>query len=117
MPRAANVPPTSPFSRKVLDPLQDYLPGDAAARCGSWRDAGTCSGGAGVTLEVAGHAAIAADPSEIRFDNDFEARGGRLLPALSGHGRLAKDYHAGKDRFSYGPSFCIQCGLCVRYCA
>jgi len=30
---------------------------------------------------------------------------------------LAKDYHADKDRFPREPSFCILCGLCVRYCA
>jgi NADH dehydrogenase/NADH:ubiquinone oxidoreductase subunit G len=30
---------------------------------------------------------------------------------------LAKDYHADKDRFAKEPSFCILCGLCVRYCA
>ena len=66
-------------------------------------ETGECSGGAGVTFEVASHAAIAADPSEGRFDNpslrqDFEASSGRSLPAPSGHGQLAKDYHAGKDR-------------------
>jgi len=30
---------------------------------------------------------------------------------------LAKEYHADKDRFEKEPSFCILCGLCVRYCA
>lgn len=30
---------------------------------------------------------------------------------------LARDYHADKDRFPREPSFCILCGLCVRYCA
>lgn len=30
---------------------------------------------------------------------------------------LAKDYRADKDRFAKEPSFCILCGLCVRYCA
>ena len=30
---------------------------------------------------------------------------------------LAKEYHADKDRFAIEPSFCILCGLCVRYCA
>lgn len=30
---------------------------------------------------------------------------------------LAKEYHADKDRFPKEPSFCILCGLCVRYCA
>jgi NADH dehydrogenase/NADH:ubiquinone oxidoreductase subunit G len=30
---------------------------------------------------------------------------------------LARDYHADKDRFAREPSFCILCGLCVRYCA
>ena len=99
-----------------LDPLQDICR-ETRQQGADHGETGECSGGAGVTVEVASHAAIAADPSEIRFDNDFEARGGGSLPALSGHGQLAKDYHAGKDRFSYGPSFCIQCGLCVRYCA
>ncbi|ACH38469.1 iron-sulfur cluster-binding protein, putative [Citrifermentans bemidjiense Bem] len=30
---------------------------------------------------------------------------------------LAKEYGADKDRFDKDPSFCILCGLCVRYCA
>src|SRR5271157_2915423 len=30
---------------------------------------------------------------------------------------LAKEYGADKDRFEKEPSFCIHCGLCVRYCA
>lgn len=30
---------------------------------------------------------------------------------------LAKVYGADKDRFDKDPSFCILCGLCVRYCA
>jgi bidirectional [NiFe] hydrogenase diaphorase subunit len=30
---------------------------------------------------------------------------------------LAKEYGANKDRFEMEPSFCILCGLCVRYCA
>jgi bidirectional [NiFe] hydrogenase diaphorase subunit len=30
---------------------------------------------------------------------------------------LAKEYLADKDRFAKEPSFCILCGLCVRYCA
>jgi NADH dehydrogenase/NADH:ubiquinone oxidoreductase subunit G len=30
---------------------------------------------------------------------------------------LAKEYGADKDRFEKDPSFCIHCGLCVRYCA
>lgn len=30
---------------------------------------------------------------------------------------LAKEYGADKDRFERVPSFCILCGLCVRYCA
>ena len=29
---------------------------------------------------------------------------------------LAKEYGADKDRFAKEPSFCILCGLCVRYC-
>ncbi len=73
-------------------------------------------------VEVASQAAFAADPSEGPFDNpslrqDFEASSGGSLPAPSGHGQLAKDYHAGKDCLSKEPSFCNQCGLCVRYCA
>ena len=30
---------------------------------------------------------------------------------------LAQEYGADKDRFDKEPSFCIHCGLCVRYCA
>jgi bidirectional [NiFe] hydrogenase diaphorase subunit len=30
---------------------------------------------------------------------------------------LAKEYGADKNRFEKEPSFCIHCGLCVRYCA
>jgi len=30
---------------------------------------------------------------------------------------LAEEYGAAKDRFDKDPSFCIHCGLCVRYCA
>jgi len=30
---------------------------------------------------------------------------------------MAKEYGADKDRFEKEPSFCIHCGLCVRYCA
>ncbi len=30
---------------------------------------------------------------------------------------LAREYGADKDRFEKVPSFCILCGLCVRYCA
>ncbi|MBS4026957.1 MAG: (2Fe-2S)-binding protein [Clostridia bacterium] len=30
---------------------------------------------------------------------------------------LAKEYGADKDCFEKEPSFCIHCGLCVRYCA
>lgn len=30
---------------------------------------------------------------------------------------LAEEYGADKDRFEKEPSFCIHCGLCVRYCA
>jgi len=30
---------------------------------------------------------------------------------------LAHEYGADKDRFEKEPSFCILCGLCVRYCA
>jgi bidirectional [NiFe] hydrogenase diaphorase subunit len=31
--------------------------------------------------------------------------------------KLAQEYGADKDRFEKEPSFCILCGLCVRYCA
>ncbi|MBT8341788.1 MAG: 4Fe-4S binding protein, partial [Desulfatitalea sp.] len=31
--------------------------------------------------------------------------------------RLAEEYGADKDRFEKDASFCIHCGLCVRYCA
>jgi len=31
--------------------------------------------------------------------------------------KLAREYQADKDRFPKEPSFCILCGLCVRYCA
>lgn len=31
--------------------------------------------------------------------------------------KLAKEYGADKNRFEKDPSFCIHCGLCVRYCA
>jgi len=31
--------------------------------------------------------------------------------------KLAQEYQANKDRFAKEPSFCILCGLCVRYCA
>src|SRR6266545_2512658 len=30
---------------------------------------------------------------------------------------LAREYRADKGRFAKEPSFCILCGLCVRYCA
>jgi bidirectional [NiFe] hydrogenase diaphorase subunit len=30
---------------------------------------------------------------------------------------MAQEYGADKDRFEKGASFCIHCGLCVRYCA
>jgi predicted molibdopterin-dependent oxidoreductase YjgC len=30
---------------------------------------------------------------------------------------LAQEYGADKGRFEKEPSFCIHCGLCVRYCA
>src|SRR6185369_15953852 len=29
---------------------------------------------------------------------------------------LAREYRADPDRFDKDPSFCILCGLCVRYC-
>ena len=85
-------------------------------------ETGECSDCAGITFEVASQAVIAADPSEGPFDNpsnwqDVEASSGGSLPAPSGHGQLAKDYHAGKDHVSKLPSFCNQCGLCVHYCA
>ncbi len=31
--------------------------------------------------------------------------------------KLAAEYGANKERFEKEPSFCIHCGLCVRYCA
>ncbi len=31
--------------------------------------------------------------------------------------KLATEYRADKNRFAREPSFCILCGLCVRYCA
>jgi len=31
--------------------------------------------------------------------------------------KLAKEYGAVRDRYERDPSFCIHCGLCVRYCA
>jgi bidirectional [NiFe] hydrogenase diaphorase subunit len=30
---------------------------------------------------------------------------------------MAKEYRADPDRFEMDPSFCVLCGLCVRYCA
>ena len=30
---------------------------------------------------------------------------------------MAREYGADKDRFGKDPSFCVHCGLCVRYCA
>ena len=30
---------------------------------------------------------------------------------------LAREYGADQDRYEKDPSFCIHCGLCVRYCA
>ena len=30
---------------------------------------------------------------------------------------MAQEYGADKDRFEKEPSFCLNCGLCVRYCA
>lgn len=44
-----------------------------------------------------------------------------LLLAHAPHSRelqcLAEEYGADKNRFEKEPSFCIHCGLCVRYCA
>ena len=34
-----------------------------------------------------------------------------------GDARLAQEYGADRDRFEKESSFCIPCGLCVRYCA
>jgi bidirectional [NiFe] hydrogenase diaphorase subunit len=31
--------------------------------------------------------------------------------------KVGAEYHADKNRFTREPSFCILCGLCVRYCA
>ena len=66
--------------------------------------------------------AVAADPRKVPFgktllQQDFEASSGELPASPSGQGQLAKDYPAGKDSFPIKPSFCNQCGLCVRYCA
>ena len=104
-----------------LDSLRDICR-ETWQQDADYGETGECSDGAGVTFEVASQAAIAADPSEGPFDNpsirqDVEASSGGSLPAPSGHGQLAKDYHAGKDHVSKLPSFCNQCGLCVRYCA
>ncbi len=38
-------------------------------------------------------------------------------PDAAGLKALAEEYGADKDRFEKEASFCIQCGLCVRYCA
>ncbi|PLX40159.1 MAG: (2Fe-2S)-binding protein [Deltaproteobacteria bacterium] len=38
-------------------------------------------------------------------------------PDSQGLARLAEEYGADKDRFDKAASFCIHCGLCVRYCA
>jgi AraC-like DNA-binding protein/ferredoxin len=85
-------------------------------------EADECSDGAGITFEVASRAAIAADPSKGPVDTsslrqDFETSISGSPAAPSGHGQLAKDYHADRDRFPKVASFCAQCGLCVRYCA
>ena len=47
-----------------------------------------------------------------------------ILELLLAHGPdafdlqdLAQEYGADKNRFEKEPSFCIHCGLCVRYCA
>ena len=38
-------------------------------------------------------------------------------PDAKGLENYAKEYGANKDRFEKESSFCIHCGLCVRYCA
>jgi len=38
-------------------------------------------------------------------------------PDAAGLRGLAEEYGANKDRFEKEASFCIHCGLCVRYCA
>ncbi|PLX45001.1 MAG: (2Fe-2S)-binding protein [Deltaproteobacteria bacterium] len=38
-------------------------------------------------------------------------------PDSQGLSKLAEEYGADKDRFDKAASFCIHCGLCVRYCA
>ena len=38
-------------------------------------------------------------------------------PAAPALQDLAQEYGADKDRFEKEASFCIHCGLCVRYCA
>lgn len=80
------------------------------------------SGDVGITFEVTSQAAIAADLSKKSFDNTLlqqypEASGCGSLAAPSGHGQLTKDYAPSDDCFPKTPSFCNQCGLCVRYCA
>ena len=85
-------------------------------------EAGQCSECAGITFGAASQATIVADPGKGPFDNPslrrgFEASSDGSLPAPSGHGQMAKNYTADKSRFPKEPSFCTQCGLCVRYCA
>lgn len=38
-------------------------------------------------------------------------------PEAGALAELAREYGANKNRFEKEPSFCILCGLCVRYCA
>ena len=98
------------------------LPRDVAARCWIKARRAKAATAPAIMFEAASQAMIAADPSEGPFDNpslrqEVEASSGRSLPAPSGHGQLAKDYRAREDSYSKETSFCIQCGLCVRYCA
>ena len=105
-----------------LDSLQDICC-ETPRHDADHSEMGECSDGGAITFEVvASQAVIAGDPSEGHFDNpsfrpDFEASSGGSLAAPSGNAQPAKGYHAGKDRLSKEPSFCNQCGLCVRYCA
>ncbi len=67
----------------------------------------------------------AADGIKVRTRSDKIDRIRKLIlelylahaPDAAGLRDLAQEYGADKDRFDKEASFCIQCGLCVRYCA
>jgi AraC family transcriptional regulator len=104
-----------------LDSLRDICC-ETPQRDADHGETNECTDGAGKMFEVASQAAIAADPRKGPVDNpslrqDLEASSGWSLAAPSGHGQLPKDYHAGKYRLPKEASFCVSCGLCVRYCA